>query len=72
MYGRPALGTMLPLAGMAGVPEVIPGIPCAQALQATAGAGFMLYCLIAFVLLSARIWLRGRTDSRPGGSRELP
>jgi hypothetical protein len=62
MYGRPALGTMLPLAGMTGAPKVIPGIPYAKALQATAGAGFMLYCLVAFTLLLVRIWLRSTRD----------
>jgi hypothetical protein len=59
---------MLPLAGMAGAPKVIPGIPCARVLQATAGAGFMLYCLIALFLLLARIWMRG-TRGRAGGER---
>lgn len=67
MYGRPALGTMLPLAGVTAASQDIPGLPWARALQAAAGAGFVLYCLIAFALVTARIWLRAR---RPGGAGE--
>ncbi|MFF4352398.1 hypothetical protein [Streptomyces sp. NPDC001530] len=39
-------------------PEAIPGIPLAKALQATAGLGFLLYCLTAILILLARIRLR--------------
>lgn len=67
MYGKPALGTVLPLAGMAAAPEAIPGLPLAKALQATAGAGFVLYCLTAFVLISIRIRMRRRI-----GTKALP
>lgn len=58
MYGRPALGTMLPLAGMATASRTVPGIPFARGLQIAAGMGFLLYCLIAFGLMAARLWLR--------------
>uniref|UniRef100_A0AAU2VBX5 Uncharacterized protein n=1 Tax=Streptomyces sp. NBC_00003 TaxID=2903608 RepID=A0AAU2VBX5_9ACTN len=58
MYGKPAWGTILPLAGMAAAPEAIPGLPLAKALQEAAGAGFIVYCLIACLLLLARIGLR--------------
>lgn len=64
MYGKPALGTVLPLAGMAAAPEAIPGLPLAKALQATAGAGFALYCLTALILISIRIRMRWRMDSK--------
>ncbi len=56
MYGKPALGTVLPFAGLTAAPEVIPGIPFARGLQEAAGAGFLLYCSIAAVLLSAKFW----------------
>ncbi|MFF4499196.1 hypothetical protein [Streptomyces sp. NPDC001401] len=39
-------------------PEAIPGLPLAKALQAVAGAGFLLYCLTACLILLARIRLR--------------
>jgi hypothetical protein len=39
-------------------PEALPGLPLAKALQATAGAGFLLYCLTACLILLARIRLR--------------
>ncbi len=58
MYGRPALGAVLPLAGVMAAPEAIPGLPMARALQATAGAGFLLYCLTACLILLARVRLR--------------
>jgi len=58
MYGRPALGALLPLAGAMATPEAIPGLPLAKALQATAGAGFLFYCLTACLILLARIRLR--------------
>lgn len=61
MYGRPALGALLPLAGAMAAPEAIPGLPLAKALQATAGAGFLLYCLTAFLILIARTHLRRQT-----------
>ncbi|GHC55858.1 hypothetical protein GCM10010507_35420 [Streptomyces cinnamoneus] len=56
MYGKPALGTVLPLAGLTAAPEVMPGIPFARGLQEAAGAGFLLYCAIAAALLSAKFW----------------
>lgn len=70
MYGKPALGTVLPLAGMAAAPEAVPGLPLAKALQATAGAGFVLYCLVACILISIRIRLRWHTGSniQPDGA----
>lgn len=58
MYGRPALGTMLPLAGMATASRTVPGIPFARGLQIAAGMGFLMYCLVAFGLIAARLWLR--------------
>jgi hypothetical protein len=58
MYGRPALGTLLPLAGALAAPKAIPGLPLARTLQATAGAGFLFYCLTACLILLARIRLR--------------
>lgn len=64
MYGRPALGTLLPLAGAVATPEAIPGLPLARTLQAIAGAGFLLYCLTACLIILARLRLR-----RGGGSR---
>lgn len=74
MYGRSAVGSVLPLVGLAAAPEMIPGIPVARALQATAGAGFLLYCLIVLGLLLARIRLRARpsaTGSRAPGAKDL-
>ena len=62
MYGRPALGALLPLAGAMAAPEAIPGMPLAKALQETAGAGFLLYCLTAFLIILARIRMRRRPD----------
>ena len=73
MYGRPALGTLLPLAGAMAAPEAVPGLPLAKALQATAGAGFLLYCLTAFLILLARIGLRCRahkTQTHAGTSHD--
>ncbi|MEV4438170.1 hypothetical protein AB0K09_03990 [Streptomyces sp. NPDC049577] len=60
MYGKPALGTVLPLAGLTAAPEVMPGIPFAKGLQEAAGAGFLLYCSVAVVLLSAKAWFQVR------------
>lgn len=68
MYGKPAWGTVLPLAGMAAAPETVPGLPLAKALQATAGAGFALYCLTACVLISIRIRMRWRKNSKTAGA----
>ena len=48
----------MPLAGAMAAPQAIPGLPLAKALQATAGAGFLLYCLTACLVLLARIHLR--------------
>ncbi|MEU7107580.1 hypothetical protein ABZ951_21355 [Streptomyces sp. NPDC046215] len=56
MYGKPALGTVLPLAGLTTAPEVLPGIPFARGLQQAAGAGFLLYCATAIALLSIKLW----------------
>ncbi|GAA0622795.1 hypothetical protein GCM10010394_61920 [Streptomyces crystallinus] len=70
MYGKPAWGTVLPLAGMAAAPEAIPGLPLAKALQATAGAGFALYCLTALVLISIRIRMRWRIHSNTTGAEQ--
>lgn len=60
MYGRPALGALLPLAGAMAAPEAVPGLPLAKVLQETAGAGFLLYCLTACLILLARARLRRR------------
>ncbi|MBZ4318848.1 hypothetical protein JNW98_05585 [Streptomyces sp. SCA2-4] len=63
MYGKPALGTVVPLAGLtAAAPEVLPGLPYARGLQEAAGAGFLLYCSIAAVLLSLKFWYRIRNS----------
>lgn len=73
MYGRPALGALLPLAGAMAAPEAIPGLPLAKALQAIAGAGFLIYCLTACLILLARIHLRRRGQgmrAHAGGSRD--
>ena len=73
MYGRPALGSLLPLAGAMTVPEAIPGLPLARALQETAGVGFLFYCLTACVILLARIRLRRqalKAQFRAGSSRD--
>jgi hypothetical protein len=50
----------LPLAGAMAAPEAVPGLPLAKALQATAGAGFLLYCLTACLILLARTRIRRR------------
>jgi hypothetical protein len=55
---------MLPLAGMATASKAVPGIPFARGLQIAAGMGFLLYCMIAFGLIAARLWLR-RSSVRP-------
>ncbi|MQS36708.1 hypothetical protein FFZ77_14130 [Streptomyces katsurahamanus] len=49
--------------GLAVAPDEIPGIEVARVLQATAGAGFLLYCLVALGLLAARLRLRARTSA---------
>jgi hypothetical protein len=67
MYGRSALGSVLPLVGLAAVPEEIPGISLAKAFQAMAGAGFLLYLLIVFGLVVARF--RVRVGSTPAARR---
>ncbi|MDP9612062.1 hypothetical protein JOF35_004339 [Streptomyces demainii] len=74
MYGRSAVGSVLPLVGLAAGPEMIPGIPVARALQATAGAGFLLYCLTVLGLLVARLRLRARPSaagSLASGAKDL-
>jgi len=74
MYGRSAVGSVLPLVGLAAAPEMVPGIPVARALQATAGAGFLLYCLVVFGLLVARWRLRAgatATDPSAAGREDL-
>jgi hypothetical protein len=48
-------------------PQAVPGLPLAKALQATAGVGFLFYCLAACLILLARIRLR-RRDA--GSSRD--
>ncbi|MBT2385069.1 hypothetical protein [Streptomyces sp. ISL-11] len=60
MYGKPALGTVLPMAGLTAAPEVLPGVPFARGLQQAAGAGFLLYCTAAIALLSIKLWLHMR------------
>ncbi|OKI37432.1 hypothetical protein A6A29_40675 [Streptomyces sp. TSRI0281] len=72
MYGRSALGSALPLVGLAASMEEIPGSPVASALQATAGAGFLLYLLVVLGLFVARLRLRVRpsvTDAAAAGRR---
>jgi hypothetical protein len=52
-------------------PAALPGLPVAKALQATAGAGFLLYCLTACLILLVRIRLRRparKVRTEPGGS----
>ncbi len=66
MYGKPALGTVVPLAGLTAAPRVLPGIPFARGLQEAAGAGFLLYCAVAVALITAKFWYRIRNS---GGSR---
>ncbi|WP_157882218.1 hypothetical protein [Streptomyces rubellomurinus] len=44
------------MAGLTAAPEVLPGIPFAKGLQEVAGAGFLLYCTTAAVLLLAKFW----------------
>lgn len=56
MYGKPVLGTVLPMAGLTAAPKVLPGMPFAQGLQEAAGAGFLLYCTAALVMLSVKFW----------------
>ena len=73
MYGRPALGALLPLAGAMAAPEAIPGLPLAKALQAIAGAGFLFYCLTACLILLVRIPMRRqahRVRAHAGGNRD--
>ncbi|MFH8369685.1 hypothetical protein [Streptomyces sp. NPDC018031] len=54
---------MLPMVGLAAAPEMIPGISVARGLQVVAGAGFLLYCLVFFGLLIARLRLRARSSA---------
>jgi hypothetical protein len=68
MYGRPALGALLPLAGAMAAPEAVPGLSMAKALQETAGAGFLLYFLTACLILLARIRLRRRGHEAQTGA----
>jgi hypothetical protein len=54
-------------------PEAVPGLPLAKTLQATAGAGFLLYCLTACLILLARIRLRHqarKAQATAGGSHD--
>ncbi|MGI5337337.1 hypothetical protein ACQEVS_08045 [Streptomyces sp. CA-181903] len=44
------------MAGLTAAPKVLPGLPYAKGLQEAAGAGFLLYCSIAAVLLSLKFW----------------
>ncbi len=60
MYGKPALGSVLPMAGLTAAPEVLPGIPFAKGLQEAAGAGFLLYCTAALVIIAAKLWFAAR------------
>ncbi len=62
MYGKPALGTVVPLAGLTAAPEVLPGLPYARGLQEAAGTGFLLYCSIAAVLILLKCWYRIRNS----------
>lgn len=54
------------MVGLAAAPEMIPGISFARGLQAIAGAGFLLYCLIFFGLLLARLRLRAPSSGADG------
>ncbi|GAA0408617.1 hypothetical protein [Streptomyces luteireticuli] len=63
MYGKPALGTVVPLAGLTAAPQVAPGMPFAEDLQEAAGAGFVLYCAVAAALISLKFWYRIRNWS---------
>ncbi|CAM5571002.1 hypothetical protein ACSNOH_10775 [Streptomyces sp. URMC 127] len=69
MYGKPALGSVLPMAGLTVAPEVLPGIPFARGLQEAAGAGFLLYCATALTLIAVKLWfaVRAAVDRSPGG-----
>lgn len=62
MYGKPALGIVLPLAGLMAAPEVLPGVPFARGLQEAAGAGFLLYCSTATILLLVKFWFAFRSS----------
>lgn len=64
MYGKPSLGTVLPMGGLTAAPEVLPGIPFARGLQEVAGVGFLLYVSTAIALLSIKLWfhLHGTGD----------
>ncbi|GAA2921207.1 hypothetical protein GCM10020221_16750 [Streptomyces thioluteus] len=62
MYGKPALGAVVPLAGLTAAPEVAPGLPFAEGLQEAAGAGFLLYCAVAAALISLKFWFRIRNS----------
>ncbi|CAM5639299.1 hypothetical protein KAURM247S_05200 [Kitasatospora aureofaciens] len=66
MYGKPALGIVLPLAGLTAAPEVLPGLPFAKDLQEAAGAGFLLYCFLAVALIGVKFWFAFRN---PGDRR---
>ncbi len=66
MYGKPVLGTVLPMAGLTAAPKVLPGLPFAQGLQEAAGAGFLLYCATAIAMVSIKLWFQLRnTGDRP-------
>ncbi|MGW2597243.1 hypothetical protein [Streptomyces klenkii] len=69
MYGKPALGSVLPMAGLTVAPQVLPGIPFAKGLQEAAGAGFLLYCTSAFVLIAVKLWFAAR-GTLGGGAPE--
>ncbi|KNB52646.1 hypothetical protein [Streptomyces caatingaensis] len=60
MYGKPALGTVVPLAGLTVAPQVAPGMPFAERLQQAAGAGFVLYCAVAAGLMTLKFWYQIR------------
>ncbi|MFH8785605.1 hypothetical protein [Streptomyces roseoverticillatus] len=73
MYGKPALGSVLPMAGLTAAPEVLPGVPFARGLQEAAGAGFLLYCTSALVIIAAKFWFAARgTQGRGAPEAGVP
>jgi hypothetical protein len=65
MYGKPALGAVLPMAGLTAAPHVLPGLPFAQGVQEAAGAGFLLYVATAIAMLSLKLWFWARNPGEP-------
>ncbi|WP_190023675.1 hypothetical protein [Streptomyces hiroshimensis] len=58
------------MAGLTAAPEVLPGVPFARGLQEIAGAGFLLYCTTAFVIIAAKLWFAARSTLEPRSTLE--